>query len=31
VRICGLEHLRSMKTAAGRPQDLEDLKRLALD
>ena len=31
VRICGLEHLRAMKTAAGRPQDLEDLDRLALD
>lgn len=31
VRICGLEHLRAMKTAAGRPQDLEDLQRLALD
>lgn len=29
VRVCGLEHLLSMKRAAGRPQDLEDLKRLA--
>jgi hypothetical protein len=29
VRVCGLEHLRAMKRAAGRPQDLEDLKRLA--
>jgi hypothetical protein len=29
VRVCGLEHLRAMKNAAGRPQDLEDLKRLA--
>jgi hypothetical protein len=28
VRVCGLEHLRAMKTAAGRPQDLEDLNRL---
>ena len=28
VRVCGLEHLRAMKRAAGRPQDLEDLKRL---
>jgi hypothetical protein len=31
VRVCGLEHLRAMKRAAGRPQDLEDLKRLAAD
>jgi hypothetical protein len=29
IRVCGLEHLRTMKTAAGRPQDLEDLRRLA--
>jgi predicted nucleotidyltransferase len=29
VRVCGLEHLRAMKRAAGRPQDLEDLERLA--
>lgn len=28
VRVCGLEDLRAMKRAAGRPQDLEDLKRL---
>jgi predicted nucleotidyltransferase len=28
VRVCGLEHLRAMKQAAGRPQDLEDLNRL---
>jgi len=28
VRVCGLQHLRAMKRAAGRPQDLEDLKRL---
>ncbi|HEY4827973.1 MAG TPA: hypothetical protein VIH85_14460 [Solirubrobacteraceae bacterium] len=29
VRVCSLEHLRAMKRAAGRPQDLEDLRRLA--
>jgi hypothetical protein len=28
VRVCGLEHLRAMKRAAGRPQDLADLARL---
>jgi hypothetical protein len=28
VRVCGLDHLRAMKQAADRPQDLEDLKRL---
>jgi hypothetical protein len=28
VRVCSLEHLRAMKRASGRPQDLEDLKRL---
>jgi hypothetical protein len=28
VRVCGLGHLRAMKRAAGRPQDLEDLNRL---
>ncbi|MGH2832893.1 MAG: hypothetical protein ACRDK2_08970 [Solirubrobacteraceae bacterium] len=28
VRVCGLAHLLAMKRAAGRPQDLEDLKRL---
>jgi hypothetical protein len=27
-RVCGLEHLLVMKRAAGRPRDLEDLKRL---
>jgi predicted nucleotidyltransferase len=31
VQVCGLEHLRAMKRAAGRPQDLEDLKRLGED
>lgn len=29
VRVCGLDHLRAMKRAAGRPQDLEDLRRLS--
>ena len=29
VRVCGLGHLLAMKRAAGRPQDLEDLKRLS--
>lgn len=28
VRVCSLEHLLAMKRAAGRPQDLEDLRRL---
>jgi hypothetical protein len=28
IRICSLTHLRAMKSAAGRPQDLEDLERL---
>ncbi len=28
VRVCGLAHLRAMKRAAGRPQDLADLQRL---
>jgi hypothetical protein len=28
VRVCGLEHLRAMKRAAGRPQDLVDLRQL---
>jgi hypothetical protein len=31
VRVCGLDHLRAMKRAAGRPQDLEDLRRLGDD
>jgi hypothetical protein len=30
ILVCGLEHLRAMKRAAGRPQDLEDLNRLAV-
>lgn len=29
IRVCELEHLRAMKQAASRPQDLEDLRRLA--
>jgi hypothetical protein len=29
IRVCGLEHLLAMKRAAGRPQDLEDLKQLS--
>ncbi len=29
IRVCALDHLRAMKRAAGRPQDLEDLTRLA--
>jgi hypothetical protein len=29
IRVCALDHLRAMKQAAGRPQDLEDLERLA--
>jgi predicted nucleotidyltransferase len=29
VRVCSLEHLRAIKRAAGRPQDLEDLRRLS--
>jgi hypothetical protein len=28
VRVCGLEDLRAMKRAAGRPEDLKDLERL---
>jgi hypothetical protein len=31
IRVCGLDHLRAMKRAAGRPQDLEDLRRLGED
>jgi predicted nucleotidyltransferase len=28
IRVCGLEHLRAMKRAAGREQDLVDLREL---
>lgn len=31
IRVCEIEHLRAMKRAAGRPQDLEDLRRLEVD
>jgi len=31
VQVCSLEHLRAMKRAAGRPQDIEDLGRLGVD
>jgi len=31
VHVCSLEHLRAMKRAAGRPQDLIDLQRLGED
>ncbi|HWY18875.1 MAG TPA: hypothetical protein VNY27_09230 [Solirubrobacteraceae bacterium] len=31
LRVCGLEHLRAMKRAAGRPQDQADLERLGED
>ena len=30
VRVCSLEHLRQMKRAAGRPQDIQDLSDLEL-
>ncbi|MGH2881076.1 MAG: DUF6036 family nucleotidyltransferase [Solirubrobacteraceae bacterium] len=29
IRVCGLEDLRTMKRSAGRPQDLDDLRRLS--
>ena len=29
VRVCGLDHLRAMKQAAGRDQDLNDLRELS--
>jgi hypothetical protein len=28
VLVCGLDHLRAMKQAAGREQDLQDLREL---
>jgi hypothetical protein len=28
IRVCGIEHLRAMKRAAGREQDLADLREL---
>ncbi len=28
IRVCGVEHLRAMKRAAARPQDLTDLEQL---
>ena len=31
LRVCGLDHLIAMKRAAGRPRDLDDLKRLGVD
>jgi hypothetical protein len=31
IRVCALDHLLAMKRAAGRPQDLEDLRRLGGD
>lgn len=29
IQVCSLDHLRAMKRAAARPQDLQDLERLA--
>jgi len=31
IQVCALDHLLSMKRAAGRKQDLEDLEQLAAD
>ena len=31
LRVCGLDHLIAMKRAAGRPRDLDDLKRLGAE
>lgn len=31
LRVCSLEHLIAMKRAAGRPRDLDDLRRLGAD
>jgi hypothetical protein len=31
LRVCGLDDLIEMKRAAGRPRDLDDLKRLGVD
>jgi hypothetical protein len=30
IKVCSLEHLRAMKRAAGRPQDLQDLADLEI-
>ncbi len=30
LRVCGLDHLVAMKRAAGRPRDLDDLRRLGV-
>lgn len=31
LRVCSLEHPIAMKRAAGRPRDLDDLRRLGAD
>ena len=31
LRVCALGHLMAMKRAAGRPRNLDDLKRLGAD